>query len=73
MEIKDNKTDGFEIVINFSPNEGDPARIFKTMSGLIESFQDIEKHLVSTIDLSLNANLVLEDIEKGSLKARFRG
>lgn len=72
MEIDDNKTGGFEIVINFSPNEGDPARVFKTMSGLIESFQDIEKHLISTIDLSLNANLVLEDIEKGSLKAKFR-
>ncbi len=73
MEIDDNKSDGFELVINFSPNEGDPARIFKTMSGLIESFQDIEKHLISTIDLSLSANLVLEDVEKGSLKARFRG
>ncbi|MBL4783606.1 MAG: hypothetical protein JKX92_15345 [Porticoccaceae bacterium] len=73
MEIDDNKTDGFELVINFSPNEGDPARVFKTMSGLIESFQDIEKHLISTIDLSLNASLVLEDVEKGSLKAKFRG
>lgn len=72
MESENNETGSFELIIEFSPSEGDPARIFKAMSGLIESFQDIDRHLISTIDISLNANLVLEDIERGSLKAKFR-
>jgi len=64
--------DTFEIVIEFSPSEGDPARIFKTMSGLIDSFKEIDHHLTASIDTSLEATLLLENVENGSLKARFR-
>ena len=62
----------FEIVIDFNQGSGDPARIFRAMSGLISSFQYIDKHLVSAIDVSMKVDLVLEDVEKGSLKASFR-
>jgi hypothetical protein len=64
--------DSFDIIIEFSPSEGDPARVFKTMSGLIDSIQAIDRHLISSIDTSIQASLVLEDIERGSLKAKLR-
>ncbi|MCG7946859.1 MAG: hypothetical protein N0C84_11005 [Candidatus Thiodiazotropha taylori] len=62
----------FEIRIDFSPDEGDPARVFRTMSGLIDAFQSIDSHLASSFDVSLDASLVLHEVEAGSIKARFR-
>lgn len=62
----------FEIEIDFEPGTGDPARIFRTMSGLIDSIQNLDRHLIGSIDLSLRPELVLEDVEKGSLRAKFK-
>jgi len=62
----------FEITIDFKPGEGDPSRVFKTMSGLIDAFQSIDSHLISSFDVSLDASLVLTDVQSGSLKAKFR-
>ncbi len=62
----------FEIRIDFERGKGDPARVFKAMSGLIESFESINSHLASTYDSALNATLVLDEIEAGSIKAKFR-
>ena len=62
----------FDIYIDFAKNEGDPARIFKTMIGLIESFENIDKHLAQSLNLSVSTKLVLEKIEGGSIKAKFR-
>lgn len=62
----------FEIVIDFKAGEGDPARVFRAMSGLIDAFQDLDAHLIASIDISLETRLVLDEIETGSLKAKFR-
>jgi hypothetical protein len=62
----------FEVVIEFAPGTGDPARVFKAMSGLIDALQSLDSHLASSYDLSLDASLVLDEIEAGSLKAKFR-
>lgn len=62
----------FEIKIDFKSGEGDPARIFKAMSGLIDSFQSLDSHLAASFDVSLDASLVLEEVSAGSIKARFR-
>jgi len=72
MVDQDTLTDSFEVTIDFKPGEGDPARVFKTMSGLIDALQQIDRHLLSTMSVSLESTLILEDIEKGSLKAKFR-
>ena len=66
------ETDEFEIVIDFVPGEGNPNRVFRSMSGLIEAFQSLDTHLLLTFDMRLEANLVLDSVETGSLKARFR-
>lgn len=64
--------DVFEIYIDFTKSEGDPTRVFKTMTGLIESVQSIDKHLAQTLNVSVKTNLVLENIQTGSIKASFR-
>lgn len=64
--------DLFEIYIDFTKSEGDPTRVFKTMTGLIESVQSIDKHLAQTLNVSVKTNLVLEEIQTGSIKASFR-
>lgn len=62
----------FEIKIDFRPGDGDPARVFKTMSGLIDAFQSLDSHLASSFDISFSASLVLDEIEAGSIRAKFR-
>lgn len=62
----------FEIYIDFTKSEGDPTRVFKTMAGLIEGMQSIDKHLSQSLNISVNTNLVLEEIQSGSIKAKFR-
>lgn len=69
MESDNNE---FEIKIDFKKGEGDPSRIFKAMSGLIDAFQTLDSHLAASFDVSLDASLVLDEIETGSIKAKFR-
>ncbi len=70
MEQQNNND--FELKIDFVPGEGDPTRAFKAMSGLIESFQSLDSHLLSSFDVSLSTSLVLDEVEAGSIKARLR-
>jgi len=51
---------------------GDPTRAFKAMSGLIESFQSLDSHLLSSFDVLLSTSIVLDEVEAGSIKAKLR-
>src|SRR5690348_5058594 len=62
----------FEIIIDFTPGEGDPARVFKAMSGLVDAMTALDSHLASSFDVSLDASLVLDRVEAGSIKGIFR-
>src|SRR5262245_59970720 len=63
----------FAIEIDFEPEtEFDPARVFKSMSGLIDTFQDLDRRLVASVDASIEPLLMLEDIEAGSLRTWLR-
>jgi len=64
--------EGFEICINFESGSGDPSRIFKAMSGLIDAIQALDSHLAASFDIALTTTLVLDEIESGSIKARLR-
>ena len=68
----DRSTD-FEVIIDFVPGVGDPARVFKAMAGLVASFGELDKHLVASIDAAVGASLVLEEVAAGSIKAILRG
>jgi hypothetical protein len=62
----------FGIEIDFDRDSADPARVFRTMSGLIDSFQELDRSLAGAIDVSIAPVLMLEDIEAGSLKVWLR-
>jgi len=58
-----------EIKIQFVRGKGDPSRVFRTMSNLIESVQTLDQHLSAILSTSIQTQLVLQDIETGSIKA----
>jgi hypothetical protein len=62
----------FGLEIDFDKNSSDPARVFRAMSGLIDSLQQLDRSLVGAIDVSIEPILMLEDIEAGSLKTWLR-
>ncbi|WP_371378333.1 hypothetical protein [Sporomusa aerivorans] len=67
----DGKTDLIEdfcIHIDFDPTAPNPERVFDSIAKLIKSFQEIDRHLVTCVDTDIEPILVLEDIEKGSIK-----
>jgi len=58
----------FCIHIEFDPTAPNPERIFESIAKLIKSFQEIDCHLINCVDTNIEPILVLEDIEKGSIK-----
>jgi hypothetical protein len=61
-----------EIRIDFKRGEGDPTRVFRAMTGLIESTQRLDEHLSATIGTRVNTTIVLQDIEAESLRAKLK-
>ena len=59
----------FGIEIDFQKSSAEPSRVFRTMSGLIEAFESLDKGLVVSVDSRIEPLLLLENIEVGSLKA----
>lgn len=61
----------FAIRLEFEPHSGDPSRIFRTMTGLIEACKTIDMDLVGPLSIRVDPFLVLEDVQTGSLTARL--
>lgn len=62
----------FELVVEFKRDSGDPSRVFKTMTGLIESVQSLDQHLSYSVGPSVKTTLVLQGIQASSLKAKLK-
>lgn len=58
----------FSITIDFDKDSPNPSRIFESMSLLIKAFEQLDSDLVKHLDGKIEAVLLLEDVEKGSLK-----
>src|ERR1035437_1441029 len=69
---KDHDPDVFGIEINFEPHSSAPARVFRTMTALIDAFQEIDGFLAQSVTSALQPVTLLEDIEAGSLRAWLR-
>jgi len=72
--MKDELTDeairaDFCLEILYKKESENPSRVFHCMSELIDTLQEIDKHLVKSIDVRIEPILLLEDIEAGSIKA----
>ena len=61
----------FEIKVEFKRGKGEPARVFRTMTGLIESIQALDQHLSATLSTRIRTKLLLQDIEAGSLISKL--
>ena len=59
----------FAIVIDFQRSSPDPARVFRSMTQLIDTFQKFDRELVHTIDVNIQPVMLLEDVESGSVKS----
>jgi hypothetical protein len=58
----------FCLEIDFDKGSKNPSRVFQAMSALIESFEKIDHSLAISIDSKIEPILLLEDIDKGSLR-----
>ncbi len=67
MNEKKPKAD-FCIAVDFEKDSSDPARVFRTISGLIESFSGFDRELAKSIHVKIEPVLLLEDVEIGSIK-----
>jgi hypothetical protein len=70
--IEDTLKADFCIEIQYKKESENPSRVFHSMSGLIDSFQRIDQHLVKAIDVNIQTVLLLEDVEAGSIKVWLR-
>lgn len=62
----------FAFYIDFKRGEGSPSRVFTATSDFIKACEKLDKALVQSVDSSIEAVMVLEDIEAGSLKTWLR-
>ena len=62
----------FALTINYKKAEGDPTRIFRTMTGLIETFQMVDMMLLTSMDSRIQPLIMLDEVEADSLKAKLR-
>ena len=60
------------IQIDFEKGSENPSRIFRSMSDLIESFQEIDIDLGRSVATNIEPVLVLEEVEAGSIRAWLR-
>jgi len=68
MPYKNEFKADFCIEIDFTKDSENPVRIFQAMTDLITSFQDFDSNILKGIDSKLEPVILLEDIEKGSLR-----
>jgi hypothetical protein len=62
----------FGITIEFEPSYGEPSRIFRAMTGLIEACETIDTDLAASISIRVTPVVVLEDVQVSSLTAWLR-
>ena len=58
----------FCIEINFEKGSENPSRIFKALTELIETFQQLDRALVESIDSKIEPVATIEDVESGSIR-----
>lgn len=62
----------FNLYIDYTKSEGEPSRVFRAMGELIDTFEDLDSLLAGIISEGTGTELVLEDIEASSLRAKLR-
>jgi hypothetical protein len=60
------------IQVDYEPGTPNPGRVFRSMAELIEAFHAIDRDLASAISVNVHAEILLERVEAGSIKAFVR-
>ena len=60
------------IEVDYEPGTSDPGRVFRSMAELIEAFHAIDRDLARAVSVSVHAEVILERVEAGSIKAFIR-
>lgn len=71
-EIDETTKASFCIEISYRKESEKPSRVFRSMSELIDSCQEIDRSLVTSIDVNIEPVLILEDIETSSIRVWLR-
>ncbi|WP_156942736.1 hypothetical protein [Mesorhizobium sp. L48C026A00] len=61
-----------EIKIDFLEGQGSAARVFDIAANLIKAFEDLDRVLITAVDSRISTALILEDVQKSSLKIWLR-
>lgn len=61
----------FELYVNFERQSQTPQRVFKSVADLIVAFGKLDELLVQIVLPDLHTELLLEDIQAGSIKSRL--
>lgn len=61
----------FQLKIQFPENATEPERFFRTAASLIESYNNLDNIILSTVTNPTESRLILEDLKKGSVVASF--
>lgn len=59
----------FAIKIDYKKDSLRPSRVFRAMSGIVEGFQSLDGNLVQAFPIAVGSELILEDIQTGSLRS----
>lgn len=58
----------FGVEIEFGRNLENPSRILLSLAKIIQACEDLDRKLIQTIQVNIEPTILLEDIEKGSIK-----
>ncbi|MFT5646798.1 MAG: hypothetical protein ACI976_001483 [Aureispira sp.] len=61
----------FEIRLDFKRETVDPSRLFKSFAEIIEGLNSLDHLIAESVNSKIKSNIVLDDIEKGSLIGKF--
>jgi len=62
----------YNLKIDFLPDSNRPSRVFSSMGDLIDAFESFDHIFLHSLGCDASSELLLHDIEKGSLKAVLR-
>jgi len=61
----------FEIKLDFLRETQKPSRLFRSFAKMIEGINELDYLIAESVNTSVKSNIVLDDIEKGSILGKF--
>lgn len=62
----------FSIKVDFQKDQGDPTRVFRFLTDVIEALKETDKALIRSINGRVEPSILLEDVDGGSIRVWLR-